>query len=1313
MMNLRALKKMCFAVAAALIVCVSGVTPEAYAQNWSADDNSIEARRAERYQQLVDQSPEESYAFNMLMQSVGKGAAYEKLLKTYEAKVAKKPDNYNLNMVLGHMYRYGGRLDQAMASYQKAEKIKSTAIGALSIAKVEEASKNFVEATNAYERALKLASSKDQKIEILRSMAEIAISRRDMPRAKSAFAQLIAIDDSLFVRRELAQIYEQNRMYDEARETLLNARSLRSVSADEKYRIDLDVAALWEAQNRDEEAAKIYDALESQLPASHWMRREVSSRKIDIARRAGNVNELLQTLQKLWKNPTLEQRLELAQLYDETGQASEAENQYKKAIADKPDHAEAREKYISFLRSHGRVDDANKARVDRLKVKSLSANFEYHYELYEAYVQQKRIDDAIKVLDNARNVFKGDFDKLQRIADTYMLHGRSAKALEIYSTEVKAHPNDLNAIEGLGDYYDLMGQKEQALQTWKRIENVNMDRTTRLETLARIYDEHGYAQQALEMYSRVARDNPKDCQILKSNAEILARSGKADQAVEAYEKLRDACKSDATTRIAARGAAQILASRGMASRAIQKAISQAEAQPNNATLTKYAALLALSLDMPRSVVGAVEAYVAAHPDDADIKYTLVSLYEASDDADKARHTLESLTNQSNPQAQRSALVALAEFDDAHGDFDEARANLAKALEIDSNDADMNERMGDVLTKLRLYSEASNYYQEASQIDPQNKSYAFKYATSLSMTGRDAEADDIYMRIVSTANDETLIRKAAERAIDYHAWKNDLEKLQNAWRPLLFANQRRELYVEIMLQVAELQALPHIQAIKSKEARAAVADRYALHELADQYTRAVNEALLSSDAGLVARGLNAAQWLASASVVETLGSMIDTSAVNTLDRQKQQNAVRAMAHAQYAVAVPKLITVFNDASAPRALREHALWALGLMNAKNAQAELVKALDAPVDSFRILAIFGLARQNALPDSVANMAKNDPSRTVQNVAAWAVFAAKTGAKDEAVVKALQPSYVLDSFADTLADATDDNKTSNGFHAYQLWMVSRLDNDLAAQRMLEVLWVVGGEMRSAAASLIGQNASAVDVSGLTSFEANDLIFSESASFYANEVDIEGVLDHVTRQQTSDESQVASWFQRHSAAVGKAIQKLLSTSDDARYREAKLRMFGDLTARHGLIADAMAHSPELFDVVKHTLSLFNNQLKTWMNDGLNAFGDSDAALMAEAAMFVAARFDLGFSSELVEMANQTTNKKLQFSAIEALALSSAPEAREALRELADHADWLIRASAVQHLDPNDNDDRAALEKATSDAYAIVRQTATGILNHG
>ena len=180
-------------------------------------------------------------------------------------------------------------------------------------------------------------------------MAEIALSRRDMATAEDCFSQLIALDDSVFLRRELSQLYAQNRMYDQARAMLEKAKSIRGLSNDEKYRLDLDIGSLWEQERRDDEASRVYENLDARLPSGHWMKRELASRRIDMARRTGNVESLLKILETQWKSPTLEQRLELAQLYDETGRTADAENQYKKAMALKSDNAETHEKYIAFF----------------------------------------------------------------------------------------------------------------------------------------------------------------------------------------------------------------------------------------------------------------------------------------------------------------------------------------------------------------------------------------------------------------------------------------------------------------------------------------------------------------------------------------------------------------------------------------------------------------------------------------------------------------------------------------------------------------------------------------------------------------------------------------------------------------------------------------------------------------------------------------------------------------------------------------------------------------------------------------------------
>ncbi len=1288
-----------------LIVSVSSFDASVYAQDWSASDNSIEARRIERYQQLVDQSPEESYAFNQLMQATGKGTAYEKLVRTYESKVAKSPSNYNLRMVLGHIYRYGGRLDQAMGSYREAEKLKSTALVALSIAKVESESRNYAEASVAYQRALQLTTSKDQKIEILRAMAEIALSRRDMATAEDCFSQLIALDDSVFLRRELSQLYAQNRMYDQARAMLEKAKSIRGLSNDEKYRLDLDIGSLWEQERRDDEASRVYENLDARLPSGHWMKRELASRRIDMARRTGNVESLLKILETQWKSPTLEQRLELAQLYDETGRTADAENQYKKAMALKSDNAETHEKYIAFLMSHGRTADANQARLNRLKVKSLNTVFDYHYELYEAYVQQKRIDDAIKVLDNARNLFKSDFDTLQRIADAYMVHGRSSKALEIYTTQVKNHPNDINAIEAMGDYYDTQGLRQLALDTWKKIENVSMDKTTKLETLARIYDEHGYADESMALYAKVVKDNPRDCQLLRSYAEVLSRGNRSQEAVEAYENLSDICQNEATTQIAARAVAQIQRSKGNADKAMARALSRAEASPTDVSRTRFAAMLALALNMPEKAIPLLEAYTSSHAQDADMAQNLVSLYNAADMEAKARTTLESLTTQSTANARRSALLALAEFYEGHGEFEEAQRSLSEALEIDSNDAETNAYLADILTKRRHYAEASNYYQIASQIDPQNAAYAYKYATSLSMNGKDEEADTIYLNIVSTSTDETLILRSAEHALDYHAWKGDLEKLETAWRPLLYSNQRRELYVELLLRVASLQAQPHIIKIRTQPARETLASRHALSELASRHSRTLTQALLSGDTALVAQGLNAAEWYAGPNVIDTLGSMFDTSSVHALDRDRQLQAVRAMAHAQHASAVPMLSTIYNQALYVRALREHALWALGLIASDASRKVLTQALDAPLDSFRMLAILGLVRQNVYSDKMVTMAKKDPSRRVQNIAAWAVAVLDTGKALQDVVGSLQPSYESDQFAEMLSKATADNSTDTVFHPYQLWILSRLNSELASRRILEVRWFVSGSLHTMAANIIRSNDAVFDLSMLTPFEAQNRIFETHSGYYENSVSVESLLDDCISNASSQMTDATSvWFSQHTQALSEAIGAVLSGPLDARHDEARKRLSDDLTQASSPFVLALKDGA-IQRVIRDALMPFKTQLAQWMTACQGACSAEKSA-RAMVAMRLASRYDIGLEETIAQMASSASERKMQFAAIQAMGLSQNSDLRKALITLAQHEDWLVRATAVENLDPALAEEAALLQSALQDEYAMIRDVA-------
>ncbi len=1256
-------------------------------ENWAADDNSLEARKIERYQQLVEQSPEKSYAFTQLMNTVGKGAAYQKLLADYEKKVAAKPQNFNLRMILGHIYQHGGHTHNAIAAYRAALEIKQTPLAYMSIAAAEAENRNFEPAVEAYEAAAKLNPNKEQKQEIWRALAEIAIYRRDMEGARRYFAELISLEpNSLFIRRELSQIYAQNRLYADARQVLEDGLKLSSTRKEDKEQLELDIAMLYEQEGNDTEALNRYNALSKKLGTSHWMQRELTARIIEIHRRQGDIAGLVATLEKTWKSPTYDQMLELADLYAETSQPSKAQEYLQKAISKSPKLPEAHEKLVRHYRSHGQMDkmfDAQKALI-----KAVPDNPEYRFELYDAHIQQKQLDKAFAVLEEIQKQFTIDFDVQRRVAEAWQINGRTQKAQDIYENWAKKHPNDLEALEALGDQYDAAGEKKKALETWAKIENLPLDKATKLETLARIYDEHGYAQEAESLYAKSLKANPKDCQAHVQYADILTRNAHLDKAVEAWETLAQTCPESPMQTMAARQLASIYRSCGTEQKAIAQYKGKCESSPDNLNTFLLFGKLAEAMNRPAEAIPTLEAYTANHPAETKALNALNTLYAAAGDLQNARRILGDLANISETE-KREAYIAMAEIDVKAGDLNAAHEHLIQAIKLNANDADIHEKLGDILVSLRRYDEAANYYETACQIDNRNFHIAFKHATVLSILGKDKEADDVYVRIVTDSPDQALALKSAQRAIDSHTWRGTLDELANSLLPLLRSNQRRIMYMEILLQLADAQAQPHVLALKTQDASHTLTARHALKELGEKYSTLLVESLLSNDASVSAQAVTLSEWLASAAVIHVLGQKIENAPTTETGRQMQLQAVKAIAHAQLPASVPVVKKCLEPQNS-RALREHALWALGLIQATSATDVLKESLSLNFDSFRAIAVIGLGRQGAHLDKLQKLLTSDPSAIVKDAAAWALAYQQVKSANSDIEKYL---------------------TTDLTRPHQLWTLAQVNPKAAAPKILEALWCGTPETRQMAARLMHASQTKANLKTITWLEARGEMIQGMSSHYLSDFNTSMLLTHFAELATDAHAEQTpdTWLTTHETAFVQQVQKVASgtlkphdTQMPANSCQLQmLRDFLNSDALPRLNTASTVQNPILAKAIHGILP----QLKTWITRGHdNAESRTLAGISLQAAVIANTEEAIIWASET---AANHADKALKLDAIHALGMSRHTKARDALKSLAKDANYLVRATALSYLNPDAADERQILESATQDPFAIVSETAT------
>ena len=98
-----------------LIFFTLHLSPSVFAQ-----DATNDAKIIERYKLMLSRKPKEGSTFDRLYQFYLEGAGLDAMIADYQAEAAAKPDNPNVQLILGHIYKRLGKDTEAVETYLRA-----------------------------------------------------------------------------------------------------------------------------------------------------------------------------------------------------------------------------------------------------------------------------------------------------------------------------------------------------------------------------------------------------------------------------------------------------------------------------------------------------------------------------------------------------------------------------------------------------------------------------------------------------------------------------------------------------------------------------------------------------------------------------------------------------------------------------------------------------------------------------------------------------------------------------------------------------------------------------------------------------------------------------------------------------------------------------------------------------------------------------------------------------------------------------------------------------------------------------------------
>ena len=481
----------------------------------------------ERYKLMLSRNPKEGSTFDRLYQFYLEGDGLDAMIADYQAEAEAKPNDSNLQLILGHIHKRLGKDIETLTAYQRAVELAPNgyyprfALGQMyaTLRRHEDAIRELTRAAELSEQTQ--AASPEELMTIYKALGRAYFSRDRVDEAISAWTKISELDpENIFSRIELADLFREQQLYEQA---IAQHEAIIELKTDDPYRVCLsrrEIGNIHEEKSDYEAAIQTYEAALALTAPGNWLRKDLQHRIIGIYAADGNWEGLITHYKEKLESTPNDPELTglLAEAYIENQQLDEGIAAYQKALELAPTDTALRLNLIAALRNAEKFEEAAAA------YESLSEqqpdDFGIYRELGRLYLQ---LDDENKARATYLRMLARDPDNASThliLAEIYANHEWVDDAITAYQKAISLAPNNLDYIEYFGEFYFREGDRAKTLETWNRM--VAGDKAV------------------AENYDRLAKLLDSKARVLNSSTEAIAASRKAAELAPDVYRYREA-----------------------------------------------------------------------------------------------------------------------------------------------------------------------------------------------------------------------------------------------------------------------------------------------------------------------------------------------------------------------------------------------------------------------------------------------------------------------------------------------------------------------------------------------------------------------------------------------------------------------------------------------------------------------------------------------------------------------------------------------------------------------------------------------------
>lgn len=741
-----------------------------------AQEETLSPERAqqirERYEQVLTRTPMQDSAFDRVykgyLEAEGVDAWVAKL-KPAEGEPTK--ENWAL---LGRIEERQFKTDEAIVSLEKAKGLglQDPQLDLL-LGRLYYEDGQDDKAATLITASLEQPLAPEARSGVVRILGNLYLRQGKRDEAITAWKRLAEDNPGdTFAQTELAEIYEDNRMWEEA---IAAYSQLAEASTKDPYQQCRALRAIGRARVAMEAYPEAIAAFEQALDLvapGNWLFEDLKMRLVGVYQDLGDLQGLATYInEKLESNPAdTEFRDLLAETYTRMTKFAEAEAEHKKILERDPTRIATHEHLITLYERMERPDDVV-ATYETL-IQQYPTEPDYLRRLGEVFLRRNQPDQAKATWKRILDATPTASEHAQ-LAEWMEMYEFAPEAMAEYEAALAMEPNrewtfKLAALKHAG------GEGDAAKALWTSVLKEDSPAAERAE-VASIMENFKYIADAEPLLAQAHTQEPANLEFAQALAKNLVEQEKFEAALPLFEQMANQTENEYFQDRGEGGLLDAYGKLGILAEKKQAWEDAVRANPEDTgLLMRLARMYGRSGDNV-AALGLYERCVELKPEDSGYVKALAEAYTRASRVEEAIELYHKLIAQDANRAGGYYRELLDIY--LKADFkDEAIETAKKVVELSPSDAEAYLSLGQVYMNYQQYDDGLAAYRGALRLSPDEPDYYRQYGQALQSQDRLGEAQDAFRKMLDTAKeDETRLQAVASLA-QIHLREGKLESL---------------------------------------------------------------------------------------------------------------------------------------------------------------------------------------------------------------------------------------------------------------------------------------------------------------------------------------------------------------------------------------------------------------------------------------------------------------------------------------------------------------------------------------------------------